>query len=296
MKNGKKLPWRRTSKDEGRAWIPYAAFWIQAVLAVIGVVTIGVYWLQLRQMTLATYESAQATRAAEEAAYQSCIGAQISRSALIEAQSGDSDSHAAAMASMYQAIAAMRSETAAFEVSKQNAIVIPGHSIEIPFNLVNSGKTSAFKFKVKFRAEFISRDDEPALDYPINQISRADTPRVRAGGDIESGDSSGLINASVRSTNGRYVKANDEDVQEYQRGDKDVLFYGVVDYTDIFQVPHWYRFCNIDHKISDGAVINSTHKRCVDYNRSDINSALSMPMSVASNVINIPEIKCTKPL
>jgi hypothetical protein len=83
-------------------------YWLIGVGIATLAVNIGIakiYLGQLRQMT-------KATLASERSANAACLGAQISRSSLIEMQQGETQARAQTTASIYQAIAAIQAQSA----------------------------------------------------------------------------------------------------------------------------------------------------------------------------------------
>jgi hypothetical protein len=237
----------------------------------------------------------KATDAAQKAAYEACLGAQISHDTLIQLQQGEADTHAAAVASMYQAVVATRGERAEIEMKWATPRVQLDKDIGLPFQVFNSGQTEALNVRFALRLEFLPRHSDPDFTYPNGMIVRGGPNSLRAGRSAQAfGDPSIEPVVTVKGANHKPVIASAEDVGDYLEGRKDLIAHGTYSYKDIFGVEHWGNFCQPFQKIQPGYFSKTDHPMCTHYNKSDINSALPVP-SPPMPPQSISEIKCTEP-
>ncbi len=139
-----------------------------------------IYYGQLTQMTLATKEATSATKASQQAAYASCVGAQISRAALLEAMQAGIDAHDSAIASTYQTMVSTQAESANVTPHLETFILRAGARIGAIFHIKNVGKSNAKGVVTQLRVMLVGRNDDPIAAYPVGRSAHADTPTLAA--------------------------------------------------------------------------------------------------------------------
>jgi hypothetical protein len=267
-------------------WVEKTSMWVQIGLAIIGILALCIYFGQLREMQ-------KATEATRQAAYAACVGAQVSRAALIETQREEVDAHSASKAAVYQALAATASERASLQIKTGQANVFVGDGIRVPFRLNNSGTSAAYNFKLAARTVFIPRDEIQTFTYPPKQTAVMNSSKIEVGYQVFSND--GDVSFSVMNADGSAFVPTLQDIQDYKSGRKDVLTFATMSYADIFgkHVEHW---CLAIQTIPKGILASSGHRDCVKYNRSYVEPVFekSLANSIVSGEI-IPPINCPLP-
>src|SRR5271155_2034214 len=87
--------------------------WLIGIGIATMVINTGIALIYLGQLL----QMRKATRAAALGAYSACLSAQVSRSVLTQTQVAESDAHASAVATVYQAMSATESERAEMQLS-----------------------------------------------------------------------------------------------------------------------------------------------------------------------------------
>ena len=260
-----------------------------AGFTLLGVIAGGIQAYFARKGVAAANNSA---KAAQNAAYQSCLGAQISRNMLLQSQTVENDAHGSAVAAIYQAMAATESERAEMQLILGNAEIRVGKDMGVPFNTNNAGKTAAVGLIMKFRMVFLSRSEDPNFLYPEEQTARGNNSRAEPG----PGFQTGTHRLVVLTPDGSAVVPTNSDLADYQAGTKDLILYGQMDYRDIFGGHHWRRFCQPFQIFTEGGVVkNVGHQKCTNYNQSDTGSTLVKATSLPILPSSLPEIVCTNP-
>jgi hypothetical protein len=259
-------------------------------LALCASIGIGIiYILQLCEMR-------KVTKASESAAYAACVSAKIARSTLQEIQAGGTDSHNLAAGSILQAAAVTRAEAAQIKISAPtNQLPIfrdvpgGGQVVEVPFTIVNIGKTLAIKIRSDVRAVIVDRtmDKSAEPDFKFTKLDfvntgtldATDRPVVLPLFVFEKGDERRIFSAAERA--------------EILNGVNKRLFaYSRITYIDIFGVTHWNQRCMIFP--STGTDFWRIPK-CSAYNRTDTNQAITQTASAPPAVATPEEVACKKP-
>jgi hypothetical protein len=190
-----------------------------------------------------------------------------------ELQRQSIDTHGFAEASTYQAIAVAQSESAHVEPTPGQPAFIPSKPIQVPYQLVNHGKTRAEKVRFVADAALWPRNGgDPSFSYSKDS-ARASSESMEAG---ETSTSSLKGTTAIRVLDhGHPILADTEITSAYQKGAKDVVTWGKLTYTDVFGVNHWAHFCTVFAQHQIGELIQPSHKGCSAYNKSDENQILA---------------------
>lgn len=267
----------------------YLLIGINGTALILSFLIAWIYYGQLSEMRKATKESARS-------AYAACENAQIARSTLLEIQSGRGDAHDVANASIYQAIAATQSESAVLTPFIDPLDVRVNENIAFLFRFQNFGRTAAKNVRFTARVVFLGRDGDPDFSFPQSQTAHMSIGRMYSGGSSYAGDRSLQPSISVLSKGGSVVRADAQDVSDFNTGRKDAIAYGTITYSDIFGVQHWTHFCTVNQKLVDvGVVRNSGHTKCSAYNRDDTNHAIYNVNPNTPQPSILPEVNCVKP-
>ena len=236
-------------------------------------------------------ETVKATKATEISAYAACVSAQIASQSLAQFKRGEIEARASADATIYQAIAATQSQSAIIQQVGGKAIVQEGKPILMSLQFIDNGSTPAYNFRARIRTVFIKRAEDPDFSYPANlsntirgsevlqKIPFPDNPYSLP---IQTGPSSFLV-------------ANSDDVKSYIAGDKDVMVFGSITYTDTFRVHHEETFCIVDHNVPQGLARLDGHPKCAKYSRRDANSVLALPSYPTGVEPPMPSVVCNEP-
>jgi hypothetical protein len=270
----------------GERWIIV----INGAGVILSVIIAMIYWGQLKEMR-------KATRASASSAYAACENAQIARSTLLEIQSGRTDAHGVAVSSIYQGIAATQSQSAALTPFIDPLNLRVNENIAFSSRFQNTGRTAAKNVQFSARVVFLGRYEDPDFSYPPLQTAHMSIGRMYSGGSSYAGDRSLQPSISVLNKDGSVVKAEAKDLSDFNEGKKDVIAYGTIEYSDIFGVKHWTRFCTVNQKFTDvGTIKDSGHPKCAAYNRDDTNQAVSYNTNPNTpSPTALPEIDCVKP-
>ncbi len=116
----------------------------QIGLVLFGILGFAVSAYQAKSARDSADAALSATRATQEAAYDSCLNAKVSQDTLKEVQKQVNDTHLSATAALYQAMAATESERAVVKVVFEEPFIVGvGSAIGIRYDLRNLGKTDA---------------------------------------------------------------------------------------------------------------------------------------------------------
>ncbi len=286
-----------SEKPTGRVhWINHATFYLSVLLAILTGGTIRVYWLQLQQMITAT-------NAANDSAYAACMSAKIARQTLLEYQTGEADSHSAAMGTVAQASAAIQSGAAflALNTGQRYTVPPPGidsnendpknwKKLDLTFNYANIGRSNARNAVIKFTVQILPQGTEPE---PTNRKLYFDIVR----GVVAPGSLSITI-PHVIDKDGKFINLNDVPMDDFHSGKIYVASFGRASYIDVFGISHWQTFCGyFDNAPADAASREIKHPKCGAYNRQDSNLLYPLPqISKATQQPSImEEIVCIAP-
>jgi hypothetical protein len=272
---------------QGEKWLIF----INTLFLLATIVIAFIYYRQLLEMR-------RATLASEESAYAACVGAQISRSTLIEIQKGGSDTHGAAVASVYQAMAATQAEIAIPTVVFGGSRVQSGESMGFTYQVANQGKTPAIHVDIKIRAVFQPPRGKLDFSYPTPpRLTNIKWGLISAGSIIPTDEQSKVhpLGISVRDDNGRILLAGQSDIDDYNLHRKILIVYGKLTYQDVFGVRHWRTFCYFASPRALDEVTNSGNIQCEEYNKTDKNRVLYRPEQPVTHASAIPEIPCLPP-
>ena len=214
------------------------------------------------------------------------------RQQLAELQRQSIDTHGFAVASTYQALAATQTESAEVYGVVKNPWLTP-NSITIKFGIKNVGKTAAHGIKFKVNVVIGSRHGDPKFSYSPS------TPRGY-GGNLEGGESPlgfdpYITTIAVHDTKGGLYPVDQSTIDAYNRGETSVFIYGIITYTDIFDVKHRRTFCDYsDHPIP-GEITRDDHPKCAAYNKEDINRVVAKPSLAPTRIEIVQEIPCSIP-
>jgi len=259
-------------------WIPRATFWSQIGLAIIGIVALVIYNRQLQQMT-------KATVASQQSAYAACVSAQISRYALLELQSGETDSHNLAVGSIAQAAAVTRAEAAQVNFLRGGIVFTPKlGEITVPVRIANLGNSQALDVRVQAEIKITKINQEPRFTYSRPPMNHEET------GLLFPRDASEF--PFVAKSLGKKIVIDDAVLKQFTSGQVYLSVFGRLTYKDIFNVPHWAQFCV---HFSDPRSDPNAHQKCADYNRSDLNAMIAGPDGPKVSPSVPPEITCKTP-
>ncbi len=139
--------------------------------------------------------------------------------------------------------------------------VTSGMPISFPLELTNTGKTPALDISAKMFVAVVDASQSPPLDhvqsnkYPHGLLSmgilfpNAPIPQP----------------VTVSTKEGQPIMATDSEISSFKEGRAYLAAFGVVTYTDIFQVRHWTKFCSW----TSWAKGNFAAGRCVAFNTVD---------------------------
>jgi hypothetical protein len=235
-----------------------------------------------------------ATKATQNAAYDACMSAKIARQTLIEYQTGESDSHSAAMGAVAQASAAIQSGSAFLALTTGSRYIIPQpgtdptdndpknwKKLDLLFTYANIGRSNAKNTLIKFTVQILPQGTEPE---PTNKKFYADIAR----GVISPGNMS-MSTPHMIDKDGKFISSNDVSMDDFRSGKIYVASFGRADYADVFGIPHWQTFCGyFDNSPTDSARRDIQHPKCGAYNRQDSN--LLYPLPQFSKSIQQPSI------
>jgi hypothetical protein len=288
-KNGDDLT---AALKKGEAWIIGINGF--ALLASIGIGIIYIFQL---------HEMRKSTTAATRAAYAACVGAQISRSALLEEQAGSIDTHSLAIGSIAQAAAVTRAEAAQIKITFNLAAPIrPDMKTAAVITVENIGKTAAHDVKIQREFHLMDTGIQPDFHYSGNRLN---IDRI---GSIFPNDPHKIFSAvtkpgvAIPTTLADFEASistlSESDYKRYVSGDAYFASYGRITYKDIFGTSHWVQWCDhVDYlgKIESRESI-ANHKKCGAYNSTDNQSLVSNQSSTPVPPITLPpEVDCLKP-
>jgi hypothetical protein len=279
-------------KEQTPLWKKILEFSALGIALIVAGIYGGQLWVMKHQLT----EMGRSTKAAENAAYVACVSAQISRSTLIEVQRGEGDTHGAAVAAEYQAMAATQEESADLTLTVHPPTVENGKYIKIPFELINVGKTVAKKVKLQVVAVVIPRNSDPNFTYAPKETAELRATGLIAGEAIQGPDGSFQLNTFVRDTEGGGLIADTKMVSDFRSGLQDVITYARVTYFDGFGVHHWMHFCHAAQIFPERIIRSSGHEKCAAYDQTDANRVISSSNPVTSTAESIPAIRCPVPV
>lgn len=264
-----------------------------AVFTLLGVIAGGV---QARFASQGIAIADRSAKAAETAAYQACLGAQISRGALLEASRVGIDTHQAALAAIYQGMVATESEAAYIIPSIEPQRIVLGKPAGFIFEFKNGGKSPALDVKAKIRVVIIPRsEDHPEFVYPRGFTTQIDTPQL-----VE-----GESPATLKHFNTVFVRGKQPGPLivtpslyfDIQTGSKDLILFARINFHDKLGVKHWRTICRTSQSSDDPNAVagGAAHKGCKDYNKEDSNTILPKPTNYIVPTQGFPDIECLKP-
>jgi hypothetical protein len=131
----------------------------------------------------------------------------------------------------------------------------------VPINLINVGKTPALKLAVNSYAEVLNNSQSPSLSYPTSY------PDVGI---------STTVGMMFQNTSSEVPIGTNKSITETQRtsitdGASYIVFYGNVEYFDIFGRIHETRFCWMEFFAGLKKITSINARTCTDYNYTDPN-------------------------
>jgi hypothetical protein len=281
----------RNRRETGRMWLERVGVGAAIVLAILT-------WRTLREIH-------KTTVATEHAAYDACIGAQISQGELREAQETNALSQTMAIASTMQTAAEIETEksyiTLDFRLPKPEESIPGDPNYEIVYSVKNDGKSAADNVYIRFNPILVRNDEvlkikdrKAPLDwrstyfpagasYPgTPDIGRPITPLI-----------------AVVDNNGKSVPNNSDEVQKVLTDSAIVAVIGHVTCDD-FSGTHEVRFCTPLWQMQAGTMRKAgetrpNEKTCFNYNyRKDSYTFTAKPPSIAPQA-PLPEITCRPP-
>ena len=225
------------------------------------------------------------TKAAQDATYVACVGAQIARKSLFDAESGGADTHNLTVGSITQAAAVTRASAARVDFfrAKVTANIHENQPITIPLGIENVGQSEALKVHVQSQVRLVEAGTEADFTYSRPAMNYEDT------GALFQGDGSTLTFKSR--ADGQDIVLSKQDFLRLQESTAYVIAYGKVDYQNIFGVPHWATFC-LQFTVND--VNPSKHQKCASYNSADSNLAFPRQAIRSPHEPTMPEIICKR--
>jgi hypothetical protein len=167
------------------------------------------------------------------------------------------------------------------DLPKDGVQFVEGQDVSVGVQLQNVGKTAARTLSVKTRLEVLPNTQAANVEYDFAKWSShtwfGETSGILFPEDKPRTDYPIFWFADVPGLVKR--EPNSAEVIEWHHGDLWIAVYGEVDYSDIFGVPHWTRFCRTaigtDKTIPGYTVTNS--RTCSDYNDADRNADAPEP-------------------
>ena len=140
----------------------------------------------------------------------------------------------------------------------------PDKPMEIPLKIVNVGKTPALRLVYAAEVEIVPKDQAPTLKYSYFHGTNGMVYR----------DKSIHLTAQTNATNRKQERSDvrplgRKDYADLSTGRAYVVYFGKVDYWDIFGVKHWTHFCGWKMPVPVGESVPA--KKCSDYNGADNN-------------------------
>jgi hypothetical protein len=141
--------------------------------------------------------------------------------------------------------------------------IVEGQPLAIRFNLVNSGKTWAKKVGVRVVVEKVKSGESPSFKYSQLHVASflgilvPNEPRPLTGVWLGR-EKSSLLNPPI------LTKA---DIDEINSGTIYIAMFGIITYSDVYDVPHWTRFCGWHSPVSG----EYSARNCTSYNDMDNN-------------------------
>jgi len=244
-----------------------------------------IYNLQLGQMR-------KSTHAAELAAYASCVASQISSEALVQSVQSGRDAHDASVASTYQTIVATKADAAYVYPFLDGLDLVPGKTPYLNWGYKNQGKSVAKSIDARARAVFVERREDAPIEYPKSLTLFIKTPRLDAG---EIPSSLKANPKLIVSKNGQPWIPTGADYDDLSSGRRDVLVFARITYIDSIGVRHWVNFCRTIPPIYTGTEKDPSHQKCINYNKEDSNTAISIKRTAPLNPDPIPKPICQAP-
>ena len=144
--------------------------------------------------------------------------------------------------------------------------VTAGKPVTYPFEAINIGKTAAKNLDMRIYVDIIDASQE----VPLDRVE--ETPPRHPFNSITSGvmfPTRWMKQQVVRPLPaGGPMVATDEEVNAVRDGKAYLVVYGIIRYTDVFNIPHWTKFCKPE--MTEKAVYTLT-RSCSDYNSVDNN-------------------------
>jgi hypothetical protein len=276
-------------------WINHATFYLSIILAILTAGTIRVYFLQLQEMI-------HATKATQDSAYAACMSAKIARGTLLEMQSGEADSHNAAVGTMLQASAAAQGQSG-FLALNTGKMISPNSSPDdtnpknwkdfnnLAFNFANIGRSAIRDFHIAFTVQLLPKDVEP------KNMRTAKHLNIQHGGIISPGNSA-YAQPIVTDKDGKVIHLDDIPIEDFRLGKFWLVSYGHTEFKDIFGTSHWQTFCGFYDTLpqADPYHPKERHTQCANFNRQDSNLLFSVPAAASIHSSSqVEDIVCIAP-
>lgn len=278
-------------------WATWCAFIAASVYG-------GIAALQLRTMRTTYKEIERQTKAAQNAAYATCLNAQAAQETFIQIQRNTGDSHAAAMATITQAASGIEAERALISVIPRfpKTEELYNQQLVIPYSIRNDGKSAATDSHIKITAVMVSAKD--AFPSGNKDFVKLDGSYIPAGAEIPDKPTDAEHRAltvfkTVHDTKGQTIAASSQQTRDFLEGGPGVvLFYGSMEYSD-FSGVHNDKFCNAMFMTKPGGfhVPGKAEIRCAKDNRRD-DKYSKLPKAVTLPPMDATQhrpINCTEP-
>jgi hypothetical protein len=149
-----------------------------------------------------------------------------------------------------------------------NTQIADNQVIEAAFQIENSGKTLAKKFRSDSVLAMLKKGEEPDFTYDPRRVNALE---IRSGIVLPHLPEGRLPNVLFR--NGIPVVLDSIVHEELRKRNLLLIAYGKVSYWDIFGTPHWMTYC-LDVGLPDAVPpvgLDTVTKKCTDYGNADNN-------------------------
>lgn len=152
---------------------------------------------------------------------------------------------------------------------KSTIQITAGQPVAYPLRVANIGKTSAKNVDAKVFVEIVDASREPSLNHIENAKLGSPEPLtiISAGILFPTTDFKQKVYRVIKSGGSDPLVATNDEVIALTTGKAYLAVYGIITYDDVFQTPHWTRFCDW-RSFANG--LYSTYK-CTEFNGVDNN-------------------------
>jgi hypothetical protein len=250
----------------------------------------------------------KSARAAQEAAYASCLGVRTANYSLLEYQRAAIDSHLSSVAAYAQAMVAMQSQKAFVEAD----FTVPGNRsygqpLWMLFRLKNTGRSDASNIRLTGWVIVAKPNSGATSERPKEKFlftMQKDSMRVGEqffpdlAGTAKDGNPHGLYIPAVNAEGNPFVDTNELDKAIFIEHKLTIFEFYTISYED-FTAHYTRNSCGVNVVLGpDPSTVTSADfdKRCNDYNTQT--EVPKIPMPPPSNSVpsdKFPEINCTVP-